>query len=170
MTQPYKRTKQVVAPKSSGKKFLIFTLDKEEYAIDILKVQEIKPSLASLEMSHIVNVPSHIKGIAYLHGNIIPLVDLRIYYRIRPDENNDSNVLIILNLNNKFVGIVVDNVLDIQEITSEQTKVAPEFCSIINRSYIQGIGVVSNRLLIMLDIEKLIFSSELHISNVVEKT
>lgn len=165
MTHSIKRDHTHNSPEiNSGRKFLTFTLGDEQWAIDILKVQEIKGSESSIKITSIPDVPPHIKGIFYLHDMIVPIVDLRIFYHIKPTECEQLKAIIVLNTKQSLLGIVVDAVLDIVEITTDQIKPAPEFSTLTHHHYIEGIGSVNDKLLIILDVEKLIFSEELKIS------
>ena len=148
-------------PQSGGKQsegdqiaseYLTFTLGNEEYAIDILKVQEIrgydKPTL-------IANAPPFIKGVTNLRGTIVPIVDMRLRFDCAQAEYNSFTVVIILNLRERVVGIVVDSVSDVMELTPEQVRTAPDIESSIDAQCIRGLGSVGDRMLILLDIEKL---------------
>lgn len=147
-----------------GKKFLTFFLSEEEYGIDILNVQEIKNVKHNLiTITKIANAPPHIKGFIYLHDRIIPIVDLRLFYNLKSVEYEKIDVIIILNVSQKNIGIAVDAVSEIVELTPGEIKHPPEFIPIIKQDYIQGIGTIKEKLLIILDIEKLILSKELQV-------
>jgi purine-binding chemotaxis protein CheW len=140
---------------ASARKYLTFRLDNEEYGIDILKVQEIRGYEAP---TRITNAPDFIKGVVNLRGTIVPIVDMRLKFQCSKAEYNSFTVVIILNLNHRVVGIVVDSVSDVMELAPESLRPSPDVDSIIDNSCITGLGSVGDRMLILLDIESLMAS------------
>jgi purine-binding chemotaxis protein CheW len=148
-----------VAPHLAAKQeFLTFTLGPEEYAIDILKVQEIRGYDAVTAIAH---MPPFIKGVINLRGVIVPIVDLRIKFAVGTVEYTPFTVVIILNVGPRVVGIVVDTVSDVMALTAEQIHPAPDFAATIDTRYIKGLGTYEERMLIVIDIEQLMLSSEM---------
>ena len=143
-----------------GSEFLVFTLGEEEYGIDILKVQEIRGYDADA-VTRIANSPAFIKGVTNLRGIIVPIVDLRIKFNLGKVEYNEQTVVIILNLSNRVVGIVVDGVSDVLMLTAAQIRPAPEFGATLSTEYLTGLGTIDDRMLILVDIERLMTSEEL---------
>ena len=143
-----------------GSEFLVFTLGDEEYGIDILKVQEIRGYDADT-VTRIANVPSFIKGVTNLRGIIVPIVDLRIKFNLNRVEYNEQTVVIILNLDRRVVGIVVDGVSDVLMLNAGQIRPAPEFGATLSTEYLTGLGTVDERMLILVDIEKMMTSDEM---------
>ena len=141
-----------------GNEFLTFTLGSEEYGIDILKVQEIRGYEA---VTRIANTPAFIKGVVNLRGTIVPIVDLRIKFNLGEVEYNQFTVVIILNVSGRVVGIVVDSVSDVIALADEQIRPAPEFAGEIESDYITGLGTAGERMLILVDIEKLMTGREM---------
>ena len=140
--------------------FLTFRLAQEEYCIDILKVQEIR---GYDTVTSIANTPDFIKGVINLRGNIVPIVDLRIKFRL-PDVGYDATtIVIILNLNKKMIGVVVDSVSDVIAVPFEEIREAPRFGSTINTEFISGMATVEGRMLIVVDIERLMSSEDLQL-------
>lgn len=137
---------------TGAREYLTFRLDQEEYGIDILKVQEIR---GYERPTRIANAPEFIKGVVNLRGTIVPIVDMRLKFRCAKAEYNAFTVVIILNLRNRIVGIVVDSVSDVMELQPENLKAAPEIDSVIDSSAVVGLGSLGDRMLILLDIEKL---------------
>lgn len=137
---------------SGTREYLTFRLGQEEYGIDILKVQEIR---GYEPPTRIANAPAFIKGVVNLRGTIVPIVDMRIKFNCTQADYNSFTVVIILNLYNRVVGIVVDSVSDVMELGSESIRTAPDIESTIDSSCILGLGSMSERMLILLDIEKL---------------
>lgn len=143
-----------------GSEFLVFTLGDEEYGIDILKVQEIRGYDADT-VTRIANVPAFIKGVTNLRGIIVPIVDLRIKFNLSRVEYNEQTVVIILNLDRRVVGIVVDGVSDVLMLNAGQIRPAPEFGATLSTEYLTGLGTVDERMLILVDIEKMMTSDEM---------
>jgi len=141
---------------------LTFRLGAEEYGIDILRVQEIR---GYEQPTRIANAPPYIKGVLNLRGVIVPIVDLRLKFGFEEVVYDGVTVTVVLNVGGRTVGAVVDSVSDVIELTDDQIRPAPEFSSAVDAGYIVGIGVVKQgeqeRTLILVDIEKLIVSSEL---------
>ncbi|MAM89020.1 chemotaxis protein CheW [Allohahella sp. A8] len=138
-----------------GREFLTFTLGDEEYAIDILKVQEIR---GYDSVTKIANAPAFIKGVINLRGIIVPIVDLRIKFNLGRVEYNEFTIVIILNLSTRVVGVVVDGVSDVIGLEPEQIRPAPEFRASVNTEYVQGLATVGDKMLILTDIEGLMMS------------
>lgn len=145
---------------ASGQEFLIFTLGAEEYGIDILKVQEIR---GYDNVTRIANAPGFIKGVINLRGIIVPIVDMRIKFNLGRVEYDNQTVVIILNVAHRVVGMVVDGVSDVLTLTQEQVMPAPEFGGTLATEYLTGLGTVDGRMLILMDIEKLMTSREMEL-------
>ena len=137
---------------TGAREYLTFRLGEEEYGIDILKVQEIR---GYEQPTRIANSPEFIKGVVNLRGTIVPIVDMRLRFNCAQVEYNSFTVVIILNLRNRVVGIVVDSVSDVMELTPESIRPAPDIESAIDSGCILGLGSAGERMLILLDIEKL---------------
>ena len=137
---------------TGAREYLTFRLDQEEYGIDILKVQEIRGYEPPTRIAH---APAFIKGVVNLRGTIVPIVDMRLKFNCSEVEYNSFTVVIILNLRNRVVGIVVDSVSDVMELSAESIRPAPDIESVIDNDCIMGLGSVGERMLILLDIEKL---------------
>lgn len=150
-------TKQLTG-EAIGQEFLIFTLGDEEYGIDILKVQEIR---GYDQVTRIANTPAFIKGVTNLRGVIVPIVDLRIKFNQQDVDYDDSTVVIVLNFGQRVVGIVVDGVSDVLSLTTEQIRPAPEFAVTLSTEYLTGLGAIDDRMLILVNIEKLLNSEEM---------
>lgn len=138
--------------------YLTFTVGSEEYAIDILKVQEIRGYDA---VTRIANAPAFIKGVINLRGTIVPIVDLRIKFGLGRVEYTPFTVVIILNVAGRVVGIVVDGVSDVIALSSDQVRPAPDFSASFDTRYIDGLATVEGRLLIVIDIERLMMGPDM---------
>jgi purine-binding chemotaxis protein CheW len=142
----------------AANEFLTFTLGSEEYGVDILKVQEIR---GYDTVTRIPDTPDYIKGVINLRGTIVPVVDLRIKFRLGQANYDQFTVMIILNVARRVVGMVVDGVSDVMQLTAEQIRPAPELGGAMDTRFISGLGTLDNRMLILVDIEKLLRSQDM---------
>ena len=149
------RSAAVVA--DSGQ-YLTLRLGEEEYAIDILRVQEIR---SYEEPTKMVNSPTFIKGVVNLRGVIVPIVDLRLKLNIAKVEYNEFTVVIILNVRGTVIGAVVDAVADVVTLSSDLIKPAPQFESGIESRFIVGLANLGERMLIVMNMEALMSNTEL---------
>ncbi len=149
-------------PGSQGGEFLTFRLGGEEYGIDILRVQEIR---SYEQPTRIANAPAFVKGVVNLRGVIVPIIDLRLKLGCDSAEYNTFTVVVVLNVRGRVVGAVVDSVSDVLELAKDHIKPAPELASNVDASFITGIGAIKSgdaeRMLILMDIEGLMSSSEM---------
>ncbi len=136
--------------------FLTFRIGAEEYGIDILKVQEIRSYEAPTRIAH---APSFVKGVVNLRGVIVPIVDMRLRLGCEA-ETNAFTVVIVLNVVGRVVGMVVDSVSDVLEMSRAAIRQAPEVGSAIDTRFVTGLGTVNDRMLILLDIEAMIASPD----------
>lgn len=144
----------------AGNELLTFTLGSEEYGIDILKVQEIRGYDA---VTKIVNAPAFIKGVINLRGVIVPIVDLRLKFRLGEPGYDAFTVVIILNIAARVVGIVVDGVSDVITLGADQLRQAPEFGAAVDTRFVQGLATVDERMIIVVDIERLMTSEDMEL-------
>ncbi|MGQ9862482.1 MAG: chemotaxis protein CheW [Thiobacillaceae bacterium] len=146
-----------IAPAGSGE-YLTYTLGREEYGIDILKVQEIR---GYEQPTTIANTPAFIKGVINLRGVIVPIVDMRIKFNLGEPTYDQFTVVIILNVGRRVVGMVVDGVSDVLQLHSENLRPAPTFSSALDTRYIMGLATVADRMIIVVDIERLLTSRDM---------
>ncbi len=145
----------VTAPISE---FLAFKLGKEEYGIDILRVQEIRSYEPPTRMA---NAPDFIKGVINLRGVIVPIIDLRLKFHLEQANYDNFTVVIVLNIGQQVVGVVVDGVSDVIALSPEQMRPVPEFSADVDSNHVLAIGSIEDRMLILLDIEKLMTSADM---------
>ncbi len=138
--------------------FLSFRLGDAEYGIDILKVQEIR---GCDPVTRIANTPDFIKGVIDLRGIIVPIVDMRLKFQLDRADYNDFTVVIILNVAQRVVGMVVDGVSDVITLAPAEIKPVPEFGAALHTRFMKGIGTVEERLIILVDIERLMTSPDM---------
>ncbi|MDF0604261.1 chemotaxis protein CheW [Neisseriaceae bacterium TC5R-5] len=151
---------------SNARELLVFTLGSEEYGIDILKVQEIR---GYDTVTRIANAPEFIKGVINLRGSIVPIVDLRMKFGLRELIYNEFTVVIILNITSRTMGIVVDGVSDVIQLSQEEMRAAPEFGAAVDTAYIEGLGTVGEQMIIVVDIERLMSSDEMALTDAVAR-
>lgn len=142
----------------SALEFLAFTLGQEEYGIDIQKVQELR---GYDTVTRIANAPDFIKGVVNLRGIIVPIIDMRIKFNLGTPTYDQFTVVIILNIAGRTMGMVVDSVSDVITLKPEQIKPAPEMGAVLDTDYLIGLGTLDERMLILVDIDKLMTSAEM---------
>lgn len=141
---------------------LVFVLGREEYGVDILKVQEIR---GYEKVTPIPAAPEYLKGVVNLRGIIVPVVDLRVKFGM-PDPRYDAfTVVVILRLARRVIGVVVDGVSDVMALRAQDVKPAPQLGSVVESSFIEGLGTEGDRMVLLLDIEKLLSTGELNLLN-----
>ena len=157
MIASHKSTENVAAEETL-QEYLTFILGDEEYGIEILKVQEIRGYDA---VTRIANTPDFIKGVINLRGHIVPIIDLRIKFKLGKIDYDEFTVVIILNIGNRVAGIVVDGVSDVLALSAAQIRAVPDLVSDIDNKYLLGLGTVGERMLILVDIELLMTSQDM---------
>jgi purine-binding chemotaxis protein CheW len=138
--------------------FLTFALGEQQYGVDILKVQEIRGYEG---VTTIPNTPPHIKGVINLRGTIVPVLDLRIKFHLGEARYDGFTVMIILNLGTRTVGVVVDSVSDVVQLRAEQIRPAPALGAGVDARYLVGVGVIDKRMVLLIDIERLLGAEDL---------
>lgn len=150
------------AASAPAKEYLTFRLGDEEYGIDILKVQEIRSYEAP---TRIANAPAFVKGVVNLRGVIVPIVDLRLRFATARCDYNAFTVTVVLHVAGRVVGVVVDSVSDVLGIAPQDIRPAPEIGSAVNAASIVGLAALADRMLILLDIEKLMSAADMGLSD-----
>lgn len=149
---------QTSSSAANAGEYLSFTLGEEQYGVDILKVQEIR---GYDQVTRVPDASDYIKGVINLRGTIVPVIDLRLKLRLDNARYDAFTVMIVLNVEQRVVGIVVDSVSDVIELSAEQIRPTPEFGAAVDTRFINGIGTQDERMLILLDIETLLDTAEL---------
>lgn len=134
-----------------------FNLGKEEFAVDILKIQEIN---RMVEITRVPKSPDSVEGVINLRGNIIPIIDLRKKFRLPPAENSNENRIVVIDINKKVVGFIVDAVSEVLRLPANTVEPPPPMLAGIDSEYISGVGKLENRLLILLDLDKILSQEE----------
>ncbi|HTH93638.1 MAG TPA: chemotaxis protein CheW [Rhodocyclaceae bacterium] len=147
------------------RELLTFLLGDEEYAIDILRVQEIR---AWEPATPIAQAPDFIKGVINLRGAIVPVIDLRIRFGLGHVEYTSFTVTVILNVGDRTVGIVVDAVSDVVSVSEERLLPPPAFSGAIDVRHIVALAALDERMLIVVDIENLMLSADMALTDELE--
>jgi purine-binding chemotaxis protein CheW len=138
--------------------FLTFSLGEELYGVDILRVQEIKGYTA---VTKIPNTPPHIKGVLNLRGTIVPIVELRTKFGLPTIDYTMFTVIVVVVVQDKVMGLVVDAVSDVLNIDKKDIQAAPEFGAKVNVTFLNGIGKSGDKLISLLDIDRLLIDQEI---------
>jgi len=159
-----------VAGGNGQDQYLTFMLAGEEYGVDILRVQEIKGWDAA---TRIPNTPDYVQGVINLRGTIVPIIDLRMRFNLEKLEYGPTTVVVVLKVEsetkNRTMGIVVDGVSDVYSVSADDLKSAPEFGDEVNAEFVKGLATLAEKMVIILDIDKLLNSKELSVLDSVKK-
>ncbi len=138
-------------------KFLTFRLAREDYGIEIRYVTEI---IGIQRITEVPDMPDYVKGVINLRGKVIPVMDVRTRFRLPARDYDDRTCIIVVNIEDKSVGLVVDKVNEVANITDEQIEPAPRSSKAGGR-YIQGMGKIGEEVKILLDVNRLLYDEEL---------
>lgn len=130
-----------------------FRLSQEEYGIEITKVQEI---ILMGEITRVPQTPEYIKGLINLRSTVIPIVDLRLRFGLAQEPTTDETRIMVVNVAGKIIGIIVDAVSEVLRIGKEQIAPPPPTVAGLGREYLTGLVKLEKRLLILLDIDKIL--------------
>jgi Chemotaxis signal transduction protein len=130
-----------------------FTIGEEEFGVDILKVQEI---IRMVNITQVPNSPSYVDGVINLRGKVIPIIDLRARIGITRREHNNSTRIIVVDLDGRTVGFIVDSVSEVLRIPRNITEPPPALTTGIDSAYITSVAKLEDRLIILLDLEKVL--------------
>ena len=151
---------QTTATREATREVLVFILGSEEYGVDILKVQEIR---GYDKVTPIPSAPAYLKGIVNLRGVIVPLVDMRVRFGLAEPRYDATTVVVILRVAGRVIGLVVDAVSDVVHLTPQEVKAAPGLGSVVDSSFLAGLATRDDRMILLLDIEKLLSSGEMNL-------
>ncbi len=141
-----------------------FKMGEEEFGVDILKVQEIN---RMMEITKVPNAPMFVEGVINLRGRVIPVIDLRVILNMQQVECGNDTRIVVVELNNKTVGFIVDEVNEVLRIPQSITEPPPSMVSGIDSEYITAIGKLDNRLLILLDPDRILRETEVEMLDAV---
>lgn len=140
-------------------KYLTFVLGGEEYGLEILKVREI---IGLMDITSVPQTPVFIKGVINLRGKVIPVIDLRLKFGMEEAEPTDETCIIVVDIGGSLMGIFVDTVSEVLDVTADQIEPPPSFGSAIDTVFILGMGKIKGKVKILLDIEKVLSAEELN--------
>ncbi|ODS31253.1 MAG: purine binding chemotaxis protein [Candidatus Scalindua rubra] len=139
-------------------KFLTFVLGKEVYGIEILKVREI---IGVMAITTVPQTPDYMKGVINLRGKVIPVIDLRLKFSMPEEEHTQETCVIVVEVSRSLIGIIVDSVSEVLDIRSEEIEDTPNFGHGIDTNFIEGLGKTKGKIIILLDIEKVLSTEEM---------
>ncbi|MBN2711066.1 MAG: purine-binding chemotaxis protein CheW [Planctomycetes bacterium] len=139
-------------------KYLTFVLAKEEYGLDVLKIQEI---IGMMAITSVPQTPEFVKGVINLRGKVIPVIDLRLKFGLPETEHTQETCVIVVEVDSTLMGIIVDTVREVMDISEKDIEDAPRFGTKVNTEFILGMGKVGEKVKILLDIEKVLSGEEL---------
>ena len=139
-------------------KYLTFVLGSEEYGIEIIKVREI---IGIMDITTVPQTPDYMKGVINLRGKVIPIIDLRLKFSMQEEEHTQETCVIVVEVNNTQIGIVVDSVSEVQDINGSEIEEPPDLGQGIDTNFIIGMGKVKEKIIILLDIEKVLTSEDM---------
>lgn len=149
-------------------KFLSFKLGAEEYGVEILSVREI---IGLLDITPLPQTPDYVKGVVNLRGKIIPVINLRTRFGLETVSYTDQTCIVVVEVTSAFddesyhIGVIVDTVSEVLDITQSQIEPPPEFGNSVNADYVKGMGKLEHRVVILLDINKVLSHSEMESIN-----
>jgi purine-binding chemotaxis protein CheW len=146
------------AAKSDDRQFVTFIIGEENYGVEVLKVQEI---IGMTQIIHVPNSAEFMKGVINLRGAVVPVVDMRRRFKMEEREYDMFTVIIIVEVKNRMVGMIVDSVSDVVDISESTIQDTPHFTAKIETDFIKGIGQVESKLVIILDIDKILSTADM---------
>lgn len=158
--------KKTDAIKTFEGKYLTFVLDTEIYGIEILKVREI---IGIVEITAIPQSPDYLKGIINLRGKVIPVTDLRLLFGMNETEYTHETCIIVAEVGKSHLGVVVDTVSEVLDVKREQIEDSSNFGNTIDSSYILGLGKVKDKIIILLNINKVLNTEDLALVEKISK-
>ncbi|NTV37744.1 MAG: purine-binding chemotaxis protein CheW [Anaerolineales bacterium] len=143
-------------------KYLTFKLGLEEFGLEILKVQEI---IKMMEITKVPKTPGFVRGVINLRGKVIPVMDLRLKFEMDARDTTEKTCVIVVQVKKASghitTGIIVDEVSEVLDVLADQIEPAPEFGSSVDTTFILGMGKVAKRVVMLLDVDRVLSSGEL---------
>ncbi len=134
-----------------------FSIGEEEFGVDILKVQEI---IRTMEITKVPRAPAFVEGVINLRGKVIPIIDLRRRFGLQSRKHDKHTRIIVIEISNMIVGFVVDSVSEVLRIPANTVEPPPPVVAGLESEYISGVGKLEDRLLILLDLDRLLSGEE----------
>ena len=157
MNENLSETKNEVLADDTVFQVVGFKLEDEEFVIDILKVQEI---IKMIDITPLPNAPHYVNGVINLRGKVIPVISLRKRFGFEDRENNNLTRIMVVEIDKKLVGFIVDKVTEVLRIPASSIEPPPPLVSKIGSEYLKGVGKIGDRLLIILEVEKILSTDE----------
>ncbi len=151
----------VAENKSMEGKYLTFVLGSEEYGIEILRVREI---IGLMDITTVPQTPDYMKGVINLRGKVIPVIDLRLKFSMQEEDHTQETCVIVVEVNSTSIGLIVDSVSEVSNISNEEIEEAPGFGQSIDTGFIMGLGKAKDKIIIMLDIGAVLSAEELEMA------
>ena len=139
------------------KQLVTFSIGEEEFGVDILRVREI---IRMLEITRVPRAPEFVEGVINLRGSVIPIIDLRKRFRLLAKENDKDTRIVVISIDNMTVGFIVDSVSQVLRIPANTIEPTPPVVAGVDSEYIEGVGKLEDRLLILLDLDRLLSSED----------
>jgi purine-binding chemotaxis protein CheW len=149
---------ETISSQGSQDQFVTFTLGDEEYGVEVLKVQEI---IGHQGFTKVPNVPNFVKGVLNLRGSVVPVIDLRIKFNMPERDYDNFTVILILEVDERVIGAIVDAVSDVVSLQESEIQSTPDFSSGIRADFISGMGRKDDKLIMILDIDKVLGEEDL---------
>ena len=156
-TATMEMTESPTGVSGDNRQFLTFALAEEHYGVDILKVQEIKGYTA---VTKLPNTPDYLKGVLNLRGTIVPIVDLRLKFGMAPTEPTSFTVIVVVNVQERVMGFLVDGVSDVLEFSAKDIQPPPELGNKVDITFVSGIGNSNDHLVTLLDVDRVLSDEE----------
>lgn len=138
--------------------FATFMIGEEFFGVDILKVRDI---IGISDITPVPKSPRFIKGVINLRGNIVPVVDLRVKFKMEERVYDGTTVIIVVEVRGRFIGMIVDSVADVIDIKTEGIHKSPHYSANVREDFIQSIGKKEDRLIIILDVDRILNTGEM---------
>lgn len=142
----------------SSHQFLTFLLEEREYGLELFRIQEI---CGYAPITPIPNLPPHVRGVMNLRGTVLPVIDLRMKFRLQEVAYNKFTVIVIAKVQEKTVGLLVDAVSDVLQVKEDELRAAPDFGAAVDTQFINGVFQTRDHLAVALNLEKLLSEEEL---------
>lgn len=149
---------KVILEDTQKGKYLTFSIDNEDYGIEISYVTEI---IGIQDITQVPELPDYLKGIINLRGKIIPVMDVRLRFGREPIEYNDRTCIIVIDINDLSIGLIVDTVSEVSNIDEENIVPPPDIKTGFHNKYIKGIGKIEEQVKLLLDCKKILTEEEL---------
>ncbi|MDQ7014141.1 MAG: chemotaxis protein CheW [Planctomycetota bacterium] len=163
LTAAMKANAELDTERDNENKFLSFRLDSEEYGLEILRVREI---IGIIDITPLPQTPNYVKGVINLRGKIIPVIELRTKFELAPKEYTEETCVIVVEVSDggdeRFqMGVIVDTVSEVIDVPRKSIEPAPRFGGALNTSFILGMGKLKDKVLILLDIDRIMSTSDI---------